>query len=77
MKGIKGVSARQLNELRKTKTNVWQEEYFDRIVRDEQELLQKWNYMYLNPLNSGLVEDPDGYQAFVRPDDSSVKGEED
>ncbi len=31
-------------------TSVWQKDYFDRIVRDEDELLEKANYMLSNPL---------------------------
>ncbi len=41
------------NALRKTRTRavpVWQDEYFDRIVRDEAELLQKTEYILGNPV---------------------------
>lgn len=61
MKGLKGATARRLNQLRKTKGTVWQEESFDRIVRDQQELDEKLNYMFMNPVEAGLTDDPDRY----------------
>ncbi|MEE8201370.1 MAG: transposase [Candidatus Acidoferrales bacterium] len=61
MKGIKGTAARRLNELRRTKGKVWQDESFDRIVRDQAELEEKLNYMFLNPVKAGLTDDPDSY----------------
>ena len=69
MKWIKGAGARRINQLIQTEGTVWQKESFDRIVRDEEEYFQKWQYMYLNPLTAGFVEDPDDYDAFIRPPD--------
>ncbi len=37
MKGIKGVSANLLNYTRGTKGSIWQDESFDRILRDKKE----------------------------------------
>jgi REP element-mobilizing transposase RayT len=51
-KGIKGVSARLLNERRGTHGAVWQDESWDRIVRDHDELLRELRYMYENPLRA-------------------------
>ncbi|MBM4294063.1 MAG: hypothetical protein FJ126_04060, partial [Deltaproteobacteria bacterium] len=49
LQGIKGFSAWQLNKSRSTKGAVWQEESYDRIVRDYDEYLEKWNYIRSNP----------------------------
>src|SRR5687768_17310610 len=59
MKSLKGVSARRINQLLGTSGTVWQEEYFDRIVRDAQEYEEKVNYMWNNPLKAGFVSDPE------------------
>ena len=64
MKGIKGVAARELNQRRAQKGTVWQDESFDRIVRDEAEFLEKLNYMYLNPVKAGLTDDPETYEGW-------------
>jgi putative transposase len=64
MKGIKGVSARLINQYRKTKGNVWQEESFDRIIRDVDEFEEKLQYMFNNPVKAGLVTDPNSYDGW-------------
>jgi putative transposase len=70
MKSIKGVSARRINLLLRTEGAVWQPESFDRIIRNEDEFLEKWNYMLNNPLKSGLAERPEDYKYTLigRPD---------
>ena len=57
MKGIKGVSARQINQKRGAGGSVWQDESYDRIVRDQKELDEKLAYMLNNPVKAGLVAD--------------------
>jgi REP element-mobilizing transposase RayT len=65
MKGIKGVSSKKLNEYRKS-NNIrdkfeWQHESFDRIIRNEFELLKTLNYMCENPVKKGYTEDAENY----------------
>jgi len=57
MKGTKGVTAKLINRLRGTTGSIWQEESFDRIVRDQSELDEKLNYMLNNPVKKELVLD--------------------
>jgi REP element-mobilizing transposase RayT len=64
MKGIKGVSARQVNRLRRSAGQVWQHESYDRIVRDERELHEKINYMLNNSVKQGLTDDPWEYHGW-------------
>jgi len=68
-KGVKGVTARQINRLRHTEGQVWQHESYDRIVRDENELIEKLNYMLNNPVKEGLTEDPWEYHGWYCSDD--------
>jgi len=72
MKGIKGTSGANINRLLQKKGNVWQREYFDRIVRDEKELLEKWNYMWNNPLKTGLANSFAEYNFYVRPEEKEI-----
>ncbi len=62
MKGIKGVSAHRLNQQRRLtgchSASVWQPESFDRIIRNESELLRILNYILFNSVKLGLVDDP-------------------
>jgi REP element-mobilizing transposase RayT len=64
MRGIKGVSARKINHLRNSTGAFWQDESFDRIIRDQKEFEEKLNYMYNNPLKSGLTNDPNLYHGW-------------
>ncbi len=57
MQGIKGVSARRLNQLRGESGTVWQAESWDRILRDEAEYEEKLNYMLNNPVKAELIDD--------------------
>ena len=61
MKGIKGVSARRINDYRNMRGTVWQDESYDRIIRNEEELQQKVRYIYYNPVKAGLVEKVEDY----------------
>lgn len=58
---IKSFSAKQINTLRGDSGPIWQDEYFDRIVRDDEEFREKWNYMAYNPVKAGLASRPGEY----------------
>jgi REP element-mobilizing transposase RayT len=64
MKGIKGVSARKINDSRQSSGQIWQDESYDRIVRDQAELLQKFYYMLYNPVKKRLTNDPWHYHGW-------------
>lgn len=60
-KGVKGVTARLVNEVRGRRGSLWQDESWDRIVRDQKELDEKLEYMRDNPAKRELVADPWDY----------------
>jgi len=62
--GIKGTAARTINEQRGAKGRLWQDERWDRIVRDQDEFEEKLRYMFNNPVKAGLVGDPSRYDAW-------------
>ncbi|MFH1748457.1 MAG: class I tRNA ligase family protein [Planctomycetota bacterium] len=65
MHSIKSFTAKRINELRGTAGTVWQREYFDRIVRNQSDFEEKWNYIVTNPERRGL---PASYQwVWVEP----------
>ncbi|MGE3315448.1 MAG: transposase [Planctomycetaceae bacterium] len=64
MKGIKGVSARLINQSRKTRGEIWQDESWDRVVRDAADFDEKLRYMVDNPIKAGLVDDTTRYCAW-------------
>lgn len=58
---IKSFSSHQINRRRGDTGSIWQIERYDRIVRDEGEFLEKWNYIRNNPVKGGLAECPEDY----------------
>jgi len=56
MNGLKGVTAREANEiLNRTGMRFWQDESFDHWVRSEAQFLRVKNYIEENPVKAGLV----------------------
>jgi putative transposase len=58
---IKRYSARTINQIRGTQGPLWQDERYDRIVRDEAEFLEKWQYIRNNPVKMDLVQTSKAY----------------
>ena len=61
MHAIKGASARSINKLLSRKGAVWQEESFDHVLRSDESLDQKVDYICNNPVRAGLVSSADQY----------------
>ena len=58
---VKSFSAHQINRQRERHGSIWQDERFDRIVRDEMEFKEKWEYIRNNPVKNGLCQSPEKY----------------
>ena len=56
---VKSFSVHQINRQRGRPGSIWQDERFDRIVRDEAEFLEKWDYIRNNPVKANLAEYPE------------------
>ena len=61
MNGIKGASAHSINKLLKRRDHVWQDESFDHILRSEEKMVSKVEYICQNPVRKGLVKDDNDY----------------
>ncbi len=55
MHAIKGASARKINLLLDRRGPVWQEEFFDHVLRSNDSLTEKADYICQNPVRAGLV----------------------
>jgi putative transposase len=55
MQAIKGASAHKINHLLERTGQVWQRESFDRVIRREESIHAKVEYMIQNPVRAGLV----------------------
>jgi REP element-mobilizing transposase RayT len=67
LQGIKGFSARAINESRGTKGALWLDESYDRIVRDYDEYLEKWNYIRDNSVRAELCQAVEDYAFLWEP----------
>ncbi len=61
MSSIKGYSAKQIPKVMKHIGTVWQDERYDRIVRNEEEFQAYWQYIRQNPVEAGLSSTPEDY----------------
>jgi REP element-mobilizing transposase RayT len=59
--GIKGASAHRINKVLKRRGKVWQTESFDHILRSEEKIREKVEYICQNPIRKGLVQTIDEY----------------
>ncbi|PYL24612.1 MAG: hypothetical protein DMF44_04600 [Verrucomicrobia bacterium] len=61
MHSIKSFSAHKINELESKSGFVWQEEQFDRYVRSDRDLQEKFHYMLRHPWDSGVAKQNEDY----------------
>jgi REP element-mobilizing transposase RayT len=59
---IKSYSSHKINAERHRKGKIWLTETYDRILRDENEFLEKLQYILDNPVKAGIVEKPEDYK---------------
>ena len=64
LRSIKGYSAKQIPKVMKHIGTVWQDSRYDRIVRDERELRDIWEYIRQNPVKAELSNTPEEYPFF-------------
>jgi REP element-mobilizing transposase RayT len=58
---MKSATAHRINKLLHTSGPVWEEESFDHILRSDESLKEKCQYIWQNPVKAGLVARPEDY----------------
>jgi methionine synthase I (cobalamin-dependent)/REP element-mobilizing transposase RayT len=61
MQSIKSFTAHEINKLQKTRGPVWEKESFDRLIRSESDLHEKFEYICRNPWGAGVAQQNDDY----------------
>lgn len=61
LKSVKNFSANVINRRQGRGGALWQDETYDRIMRDEAEFEEKWGYIRNNPVEDGLAPTPPEY----------------
>lgn len=62
MQSLKGYTAWKANQILGRKGAFWQDESYDHVVRDEQELQRIVEYVLMNPVKAGLVTQPEDWK---------------
>src|ERR1700726_133311 len=59
--GIKSFTANKINKTERKSGAVWETESFDRLIRSESDLQEKFNYIARNPWDAGVVRRDEDY----------------
>jgi REP element-mobilizing transposase RayT len=66
---LKGATAHRINKLLGNSGPVWEEESFDHVLRSDESLREKCEYIRQNPVMAGLVLKPEDYRwLWVNPE---------
>jgi RecG-like helicase/REP element-mobilizing transposase RayT len=74
MHSIKSFSAHKINEIEKKTGAVWEKESFDRYVRSDRDLKEKFHYILRNPWDSGVAKQNEDYP-WIWTQDDEVRNE--
>ncbi|NCO75284.1 MAG: transposase [Cyanobacteria bacterium] len=61
---VKSYSSKQIPKVMNHSGIVWHEERYDRIIRNEEEFLNTWQYIRENPVKANLATTPEEYPCF-------------
>ena len=61
MHSLKSYTAKKINSLLGRSGKIWQDGFYERIIRNEDDLREKATYIENNPLRKNLVEEPEKY----------------
>lgn len=61
MHSLKSYTAKKINDLLGRSGKVWQDGYYERVIRSEDDLREKAAYIENNPVRKKLVEEPESY----------------
>ena len=74
MQSVKSFSSHEINEHRKTQGTLWQNEYHDRLIRDEDEFHEKWRYIATNPVRAGIAQSAEAHRFTWSPGVDEQRG---
>jgi RecG-like helicase/REP element-mobilizing transposase RayT len=69
MRSLKSFTAREINRADQKKGAVWEKETFDRYVRSDSDLAEKFHYVLRNPWDAGVAKQNEDYPWVWTPED--------
>jgi RecG-like helicase/REP element-mobilizing transposase RayT len=61
MQSIKSFTAHEINKVQRTRGPVWEKETFDRYIRSDRDLAEKFHYILRNPWDAGVAAQNEDY----------------
>ena len=71
MRSLKSFTAREVNKMEGTEGAVWEKETFDRFIRSDRDLEEKFHYILRNPWDSKVAGQNESYPWIWTPEDES------
>ena len=65
MKSFKSFTSRRINKLLQLDGVVWQDQYYDHLIRGEEDFWASMEYCYYNPLKKGLLDHASDYRFWM------------
>jgi hypothetical protein len=69
MQSIKSFAAHEINKIQRTTGPVWEKESFDRLMRSESDLAEKFHYILRNPWDARVAKQNEDYPWIWTADD--------
>ena len=66
-------AAHEINKLQKTSGSVWEKESFDRLIRSDRDLAEKFHYILRNPWDAGVAGQNEDYPWIWTQDDECAQ----
>lgn len=64
MQTYKSLTDRKINQTNKIYTKLWHRGFYDHIIRNEKDFIEKFNYILYNPVKTNLVKNSKDYKYF-------------
>ena len=68
LRGIKSTTAHRIAKLRGIRGPVWEKESFDRVIRSQSDLHEKFHYIVQNPWRSAVISSDEDYPWLWTPE---------
>jgi RecG-like helicase/REP element-mobilizing transposase RayT len=69
MRSLKSFTAREINRAERKGGAVWEKETFDRYIRSDRDLVEKFHYILRNPWDAGVARQKEDYPWTWTPED--------
>jgi REP element-mobilizing transposase RayT len=73
LQGIKSASAHRINKAAGAQGPIWENESFDRLIRSERDLQEKFHHIARNPWDANIVKQNEDYPWMWTPEISSAR----